>query len=101
MIDEVIPAQGRSMPRPSADRCFPTGRQSRALAERWALTRQFSNAARQERRDAYRKAGKSISDFDQCKALTQIRKEDPTWARSLLHFDATIRNNRSDRRFRD
>ena len=39
MIDEVIPAQVRSMPRPSADRCFPIGRQSRALAERWALTR--------------------------------------------------------------
>ena len=61
-------------------RCLPTGRQRCALDELLEMTRQLYNAALQERRDAYRKAGKSVSYFDQCKALTQIRKDDPTWA---------------------
>lgn len=35
------------------------------------------NAALQEWRDAYRMAGKSVSYYDQCKQLTQVRSDDP------------------------
>ena len=86
IIYEVIPATVRIMHRTYEYRCLPTGRQSRALDELLELTRQLYNAALQERRDAYQKTGKSISYFDQCKALTQIRKDDPTWAAISLQI---------------
>ena len=47
------------------------------LAQLLEMQRLLYNAALQERVDAYRKAGKSIRFFDQCKSLTQIRADDP------------------------
>ena len=38
------------------------------------------NAALQERRDAYRMAGKSVSPYEQMMELTAIRGGDPEWA---------------------
>lgn len=38
------------------------------------------NAALEERIDAWRKAGKSITKFDQFKSLTQVRADDPSMA---------------------
>ena len=38
------------------------------------------NAALQERRDAYRMAGKSVSLYEQMTELTAIRGDDPEWA---------------------
>jgi len=43
------------------------------------MCRQLYNAALQERRNAWAKAGKSISYFDQCKELTGLRDEDAMW----------------------
>lgn len=45
------------------------------------LARQLYNAALQERIEAYRKAGKSISYYDQCKSLTEIRRDDEAFSR--------------------
>ena len=39
--------------------------------------RHLWNAALQERIEAYRKCGKTISAYDQCKSLTAIRRDDP------------------------
>ena len=38
------------------------------------------NAALQERRDAHRMANVSVSRYDQCKAFTDVRGDDPAWA---------------------
>ena len=42
--------------------------------------RHLWNAALQERIGAYEKCGKSISAYDQCKSLTQIRADDSDYA---------------------
>ena len=42
--------------------------------------RHLWNAALEERIDAYRKCGMSITTYDQCKSLTAIRAEDPHYA---------------------
>ena len=39
--------------------------------------RQLYNGALQERIDCYEKTGKSITAYDQCKSLTEIRADDP------------------------
>jgi len=56
-------------------RCRPTRAQSAWVDNALRLVREFYNAALQERRDAYTKAGKSISFYDQDKSLTEIRRE--------------------------
>jgi len=43
------------------------------------LHRQLYNAALEERIDAFRKAGKSISFAEQCKSLTLIRQQNPEY----------------------
>lgn len=42
------------------------------------------NAAIQERRDAYRQAGKSITFYDQCKSMTEIRRDWKDWSNEAL-----------------
>ena len=42
--------------------------------------RHLWNAALEERIGAYQKLGKSISAYDQCKSLTQVRADDPDYA---------------------
>ncbi len=42
--------------------------------------RQLCNAALEERIDRCRKTGRSLSCFDQCKALTECRRELPEMA---------------------
>jgi putative transposase len=58
----------------------PTRAQYAALDRLLEAQRQLYNAARQERIEAWRKAGKSISKIDQNKSLTQIRSFDETYA---------------------
>ena len=58
-------------------RLLPTKRQYRALDSILEDQRQLYNAALEERIDAYRKAGITRTLFDQCKALTEWRREDP------------------------
>lgn len=54
----------------------PTRAQHRLLEHALNLQRQLYNAALDERIGAWRKAGKSISLYDQMKSLTQIRADD-------------------------
>lgn len=58
---------------------YPSLAQRVALERVCALHQQLYNAALEERIDAYRKAGKSISFADQCKSLTEIRAAHPEY----------------------
>ncbi len=64
-------------------RLYPTKPQRRDLEKVLSLCRQLYNAALQERRDAYRKAQKSISAHEQMGYLPQIRTELPGY--KLVH----------------
>src|SRR5258708_2154309 len=54
---------------------LPTARQYRALEELRESQRQLYNAALEERIDCYRKTGLGRTYIDQCKALTQCRRD--------------------------
>jgi putative transposase len=56
-------------------RLLPTEQQRRALEA--ILESQLHNAALEERIDAYRKAKVTRTYFDQTKALTEWRRDDP------------------------
>ena len=58
-------------------RLLPTKRQHRALEAILESQRQLYNAALEERIDAYRKAHVTRSYFNQTKALTEWRRDDP------------------------
>ncbi|MYA87361.1 MAG: transposase [Boseongicola sp. SB0662_bin_57] len=59
-------------------RLLPQRRSTWRLLERTLEDqRQLWNAALEERIDCYRKTGRSLTYFDQCKALTQCRRDDP------------------------
>ena len=55
----------------------PTSAQYRWLAVILEMTRLLYNAALEERIGAWKKAGKSITCYDQYKSLTEIRADDP------------------------
>src|SRR5207248_11351247 len=59
----------------STFRLYPTRKQVQALS--WAIDRcrELYNADLQERRDAYRMVGKSISYYDQAKQLAAIKQD--------------------------
>lgn len=61
-------------------RLRPTKVQEAALLEQLRLCRNLYNAALQERRDAYRKAGKTVTAYDQMKYLTEIKAALPEYA---------------------
>lgn len=56
-------------------RLLPSKRQHKALSEICESQRLLYNAALEERIDCYRKTGKGRSYFDQCKALTECRRD--------------------------
>jgi putative transposase len=58
---------------------YPDAKQHAAMERVCDLHRGLWNAALEERIDAYRKTGASISFSDQCKSLTQIRRECPEY----------------------
>ena len=60
-------------------RLRPTRAQEAALLEQLRLCRNLYNAALQERRDAYRKAGKKITAYDQMKYLSEIKEALPEY----------------------
>ncbi len=60
-------------------RLYPTKAQEVALNEQLRLCRTLYNAALQERRDAYRKCGVSITGFGQMKHLRQIKADLPEY----------------------
>ena len=59
---------------------LPTKAQHALLDRLCEDQRQLYNAALQERIDAWKKAGKSVTKLDQFKSLTQIRGFDQTYA---------------------
>jgi putative transposase len=62
-------------------RALPTKGQHRALETILEAQRDLYNAALQERIDAFHKAGITRTYFDQTKALTEWRRDDPEAAR--------------------
>ena len=56
-------------------RLLPNKRQHKVLADICEAQRQLYNAALEERIDCYRKTGKGRTFFDQCKALTECRRD--------------------------
>jgi putative transposase len=60
-------------------RLYPTQPQRKDLERTLALCRQLYNAALQERRDAYRKAGKTVNFYEQKRGLPEIRADLPEY----------------------
>lgn len=77
---------------------YPSRAQADALDRMCGLHRQLYNAALEERIDAYRKAGKSISFSDQCKSLTEIRAAHPEYL-ALNAQSAQVTLKRLDKAF--
>jgi hypothetical protein len=61
-------------------RLNPTRRQHAILGAILEQQRQLYNAALAERIDCYEKTGRSISNAEQARSLTQIRADDPAFA---------------------
>lgn len=61
-------------------RLNPTKAQEAALNEQLQLCRNLYNCALQERRDAYKKDGKTVTGYDQMKYLTEIKAALPEYA---------------------
>ncbi len=60
-------------------RLYPTRAQQAALVETLARVRELYNAALQERRDAYRMAGKSLNYYDQANELPAVKAARPEY----------------------
>ncbi len=60
-------------------RLNPEKRQHLALERILEQQRQLYNAALEERIEAYRRCGRTISEFDQSRSLTIIRADDPAF----------------------
>jgi putative transposase len=61
-------------------RLYPTKAQEVVLNDQLRLCRNLYNCALQERRDAYRKAGVTLTGYDQMKYLTEIKAALPEYA---------------------
>ena len=61
-------------------RAGPTKRQHARLADYLDHTRHLYNAALEERIDCYRKTGRSISNAEQARGLTELRRDAPEYA---------------------
>ncbi|HAR68486.1 MAG TPA: transposase [Thermus scotoductus] len=60
-------------------RLYPTRAQEEALVRILDLTRELYNAALQERRDAWRKAGKLVTVYDQMRLLGEVKAVRPEY----------------------
>ena len=82
-------------------RLYPTRAQDAALRETLERLRELYNAALQHRRDAYRKAGKSVSAYDQMHELIGVREVRPEYAEIHTHLlqDVLTRLDRAYRAF--
>ncbi len=68
-----------------AYRIYPTKPQLKDLEEHLNRTRELYNAALQERRDAYKKAGKTVTAFEQMRSLALIKEGRPEYRRIHAH----------------
>src|SRR4051794_23481919 len=62
-----------------AYRLYPSPAQAAGMERACELHRGLYNAALQERADAWRLARKSVGYAEQCRSLTQVRREDPEY----------------------
>jgi len=71
---------------------YPNAREAERLTSWIRLHCELYNAALEERIDAYRKAGKSISYYDQQNALPEIKAARPEFvelgSRAFQHFQS-------------
>ena len=68
-----------------AYRIYPTKPQLRDLEEHLHRTRELYNAALQERRDAYKKVGKTINAFEKMRSLVEVKAVRPEYHRIHAH----------------
>jgi len=68
-----------------AYRLYPTQPQLRDLEKHLDLTRELYNAALQERREAYRRAGKTVAAFEQMRSLALVKEGRPEYRRIHAH----------------
>lgn len=66
-------------------RLYPTKPQEAALFETLRLTRTLYNAGLEQRREAYRKHGKTLSAYDQQKELTALKEACPEYSGVYSH----------------
>ncbi len=66
-------------------RLYPTKTQQRAMFETLRLTRTLYNAGLEQRREAYRKQGKTLSAYDQQAELTALKEACPEFAGVYSH----------------
>ncbi len=78
----------------------PTKTEETVLVRYLGACAALYNGALQERRDAWRKLGKSIGYNDQCASLTEIRSTDPAW-RDVPSVAARSALRRLDRAMQD
>lgn len=72
---------GMTMRKAFKYRLYPTKPQVKDLEQTLELCRELYNAALQERRDAYKKAKKTVSAYEQNNHLPEIREEIPEYKR--------------------
>lgn len=73
-------------------RLYPTKAQASTLSDHLRLHRELYNAALQERRDAYRKCGKSVTAYDQITSLPEVKQGRPEFkALNAQSLQATLR----------
>lgn len=68
-----------------AYRIYPTKPQLKDLEEHLNRTRELYNAALQERRDAYKKTGGSVTAFEQMRSLAEVKEGRPEYRRIHAH----------------
>jgi putative transposase len=71
------------------------------ISEVLEICRELYNAALQQRREAWTKSKKSVSFFDQCKDLTQLRLDDPVFGGlpvTMLRLTSLDRANKAYQR---
>ncbi|MGY2894797.1 putative transposase [Deinococcus sp. UYEF24] len=79
-LEEVAHIQTTTHMKAFKYRLRPTKVQEAALNEQLRLCRNLYNAALEERIGAYRKAGKTLTAYDQMKSLTEIKAALPEYA---------------------
>ena len=82
-------------------RLYPTATQASAIRETLERLRVLYNAALQERRDAYRKQGVSVTRAQQEKSLTEIKRNESEYTNLHTHLmqDAVTRLDRAFQAF--
>ena len=82
--EEVTPVE-RTTVRTYKYRLYPTRAQEAVLFDTLRLTRQLYNAGLEQRREAYRKAGKTLTAYDQQSELTALKDACPEFRSVYSH----------------